>query len=101
MAQNHLQDIQTLTFLNICRSAGMSMWICIFQFLLWIWTALICIFFKSLIADGTGSFPVVMVGGVLEANKKWDIGKEVISCIHKIFPGACPIKPKVSIVHKE
>lgn len=42
-----------------------------------------------------------MVGGVLEANKRWDIGKEVISCIHKNFPGARPIRPKVSIVHTE
>ncbi|KAL6332346.1 hypothetical protein AAG906_004913 [Vitis piasezkii] len=45
--------------------------------------------------DGNGSFPIVMVGGVLEANKRWDIGKEVISCIHKSFPGARPIRPKV------
>ncbi|RVW75066.1 hypothetical protein CK203_056011 [Vitis vinifera] len=51
--------------------------------------------------DGNGSFPIVMVGGVLEANKRWDIGKEVISCIHKNFPGARPIRPKVSIVHTE
>ncbi|KAL7212425.1 hypothetical protein ACSBR2_015166 [Camellia fascicularis] len=45
--------------------------------------------------DGNGSFPVVMVGGVLEANKKWDIGKEVIDCIQKTYPKACPVKPKV------
>ncbi|KAL2494305.1 Actin-like ATPase superfamily protein [Forsythia ovata] len=45
--------------------------------------------------DGTGSFPVVIVGGVLEANKRWDIGKEVISSILKTYPGACPIRPKV------
>lgn len=46
-------------------------------------------------ADGNGSFPVVMVGGVLEANKGWDIGKEVIDCIHKRYPGAYPIRPEV------
>ncbi|XP_057494880.1 LOW QUALITY PROTEIN: uncharacterized protein LOC130779984 [Actinidia eriantha] len=46
-------------------------------------------------ADGNGSFPVVMVGGVLEANKKWDIGKEVTECIQKTYPGACPVIPKV------
>ncbi|THF98464.1 hypothetical protein TEA_006727 [Camellia sinensis var. sinensis] len=45
--------------------------------------------------DGNGSFPVVMVGGVLEANRKWDIGKEVIDCIQKTYPKACPVKPKV------
>ena len=72
-----------------------------FQLLSWILIALNCIFFKSLIADGNGSFPIVMVGGVLEANKKWDIGKEVISCIQKNFPGAHPITPKVSIVDTE
>ncbi|KAI4302607.1 hypothetical protein MLD38_038331 [Melastoma candidum] len=45
--------------------------------------------------DGKGPFPLVMVGGVLEANKKWDIGKEVINCISKDYPGAYPIHPKV------
>ncbi|XP_058071608.1 uncharacterized protein LOC131220783 [Magnolia sinica] len=45
--------------------------------------------------DGKNSFPLVMVGGVLEANKKWDIGTEVINCISKDYPGACPIRPKV------
>ncbi|KAF8410676.1 hypothetical protein HHK36_003208 [Tetracentron sinense] len=49
--------------------------------------------------DGKDSFPLVMVGGVLEANKRWDIGKEVINCISKDYPGACPIRPKVSILH--
>lgn len=38
-----------------------------------------------------------MVGGVLQANKRWDIGKEVVSCISKDFPGAYPIRPKVYI----
>ncbi|KAJ8642134.1 hypothetical protein MRB53_018828 [Persea americana] len=45
--------------------------------------------------DGRSSFPLVMVGGVLEANKRWDIGKEVIKYISKDHPGACPIRPKV------
>ncbi|OWM81575.1 N-acetyl-D-glucosamine kinase [Punica granatum] len=45
--------------------------------------------------DGKDSFPLVMVGGVLEANKRWDIGKEVIHCISKDYPGAFPIRPKV------
>ncbi|KAB5534967.1 hypothetical protein DKX38_018053 [Salix brachista] len=45
--------------------------------------------------DGNGSFPVVMVGGVLEANKTWDIGKEVVKCIQEQFPGAHPIAPQV------
>ncbi|XP_011037759.1 PREDICTED: N-acetyl-D-glucosamine kinase-like isoform X3 [Populus euphratica] len=47
------------------------------------------------LADGNGSFPVVMVGGVLEANRTWDIGKEVIKCIQEQFPGAHPIRPQV------
>lgn len=39
-----------------------------------------------------------MVGGVLEAHRgKWDIGKEVINCISKYFPGVIPIRPKVSV----
>lgn len=38
-----------------------------------------------------------MVGGVLEANKNWDIGKEVVKCIQEHFPRACPIRPQVSI----
>ncbi|PSS02727.1 N-acetyl-D-glucosamine kinase [Actinidia chinensis var. chinensis] len=46
-------------------------------------------------ADGNGSFPVVMVGGVLEATKKWDLGKEVTDCIQKTDPGACPVISKV------
>ena len=37
-----------------------------------------------------------MVGGVLEANKRWDIGKEVINNISKDYPGVQPIRPKVS-----
>lgn len=38
-----------------------------------------------------------MVGGVLEPNKRWDMGKEVINCIVKTYPGATPVRPKVSI----
>uniref|UniRef100_A0A1J3IYL1 N-acetyl-D-glucosamine kinase n=1 Tax=Noccaea caerulescens TaxID=107243 RepID=A0A1J3IYL1_NOCCA len=45
--------------------------------------------------DGTASFPVVMVGGVLNANQKWDIGKEVSNRINRYFPGAQTIIPKV------
>ncbi|GAV59991.1 BcrAD_BadFG domain-containing protein [Cephalotus follicularis] len=45
--------------------------------------------------DGKNSFPLVMVGGVLEANRRWDIGKEVINCISKAYPGTLPIRPKV------
>lgn len=45
--------------------------------------------------DGNDPFPLVMVGGVLEANKSWDIGREVISCISKDFPGVIPIRPKL------
>lgn len=51
-----------------------------------------------LIADRKSSFPLVMVGGVIENNKKWDIGKEVINCITEEYPGACPIRPKVNIL---
>ncbi|WOL16216.1 N-acetyl-D-glucosamine kinase-like [Canna indica] len=47
------------------------------------------------VADGKETFPLVMVGGVLEANKRWDIGKEVVKCISKVFPGALPIRPEV------
>lgn len=53
-------------------------------------------FISIFISDGSGSFPIVMVGGVLEANERWDIGKEVTDCILKTYPGACPIRPKVS-----
>ncbi|XP_039140302.1 N-acetyl-D-glucosamine kinase [Dioscorea cayenensis subsp. rotundata] len=45
--------------------------------------------------DGKGSFPLVMVGGVLEGNKGWDIGKEVVKHISKVYPGVQPIQPKV------
>ncbi|CAN1199811.1 N-acetyl-D-glucosamine kinase [Linum perenne] len=45
--------------------------------------------------DGSAPFPLVMVGGVLEANKKWDIGKEVVNCISRDYPGALPIVPKL------
>ncbi|THU61837.1 hypothetical protein C4D60_Mb07t27470 [Musa balbisiana] len=45
--------------------------------------------------DGKDSFPLVMVGGVLEANKSWDIGKAVVDCITKIYPGAHPVRPTV------
>ncbi|PPS13359.1 hypothetical protein GOBAR_AA07207 [Gossypium barbadense] len=41
------------------------------------------------------SFPLVMVGGVLEANQRWDIGREVMDFISKDYPGAHPIRPKV------
>ncbi|KAF3450296.1 hypothetical protein FNV43_RR06376 [Rhamnella rubrinervis] len=46
-------------------------------------------------ADGSGSFPIVMVGGVLETNKSWDVGKEVINSIQKLYPGAHLIRPKM------
>ncbi|KAG1331868.1 N-acetyl-D-glucosamine kinase [Cocos nucifera] len=49
----------------------------------------------ALVADGKDPFPLVMVGGVLEANKSWDIGKEVINCVSKVCLGAHPIRPKV------
>lgn len=39
-----------------------------------------------------------MVGGVLEANKSWDIGKEVTASISKAYPGAFPIRPKVRLL---
>ncbi|KAL5577398.1 hypothetical protein UlMin_019097 [Ulmus minor] len=45
--------------------------------------------------DGADSFPIVMVGGVLETKRCWDIGKEVIKSIQKLYPGAHPIRPKV------
>ncbi|XP_057726743.1 uncharacterized protein LOC130942078 [Arachis stenosperma] len=45
--------------------------------------------------DGKDAFPLVMVGGVLEANRRWDIGKEVVNCISKYFPRVLPIRPKV------
>lgn len=45
--------------------------------------------------DGKDNFPLVMVGGVLEANKRWDIGKEVVNFISKDYPGVQPIRPKV------
>ncbi|KAG8659889.1 hypothetical protein MANES_02G090600v8 [Manihot esculenta] len=48
--------------------------------------------------DGNASFPLVMVGGVLEANKRWDIGKEVVNCISEDYPGALPIRPKVTTI---
>ncbi|KAI4324571.1 hypothetical protein MLD38_030048 [Melastoma candidum] len=44
--------------------------------------------------DGKDPFPLVMVGGVLKAKKEWDLGKEVINCISKDYPGAYPIWPK-------
>ncbi|XP_071739890.1 uncharacterized protein [Rutidosis leptorrhynchoides] len=45
--------------------------------------------------DGKDVFPLVMVGGVLEPNRRWDVGKQVISCIAKDFPGTRPVRPKV------
>ncbi|KAK7385908.1 hypothetical protein VNO78_31870 [Psophocarpus tetragonolobus] len=46
--------------------------------------------------DGKSAFPIVMVGGVLEAHRgRWDIGQEVVNCISKCFPGVIPIRPKV------
>lgn len=45
--------------------------------------------------DGKDMFPLVLVGGVLEGNKKWDISGEVIKCISKVFPGTDPIWPEV------
>lgn len=46
-------------------------------------------------ADEKDKFPLVLVGGVLEGNKKWDISGEVIKCISKVFPGTVPIWPEV------
>ncbi|OAY84647.1 N-acetyl-D-glucosamine kinase, partial [Ananas comosus] len=48
--------------------------------------------------EGKDSFPLVMVGGVLESNKGWDIAGKVTNCISKVFPGAHPIRPEVYIV---
>ncbi|XP_038900118.1 N-acetyl-D-glucosamine kinase-like isoform X1 [Benincasa hispida] len=45
--------------------------------------------------DGHEAFPLVMVGGVLEAKRRWDIAKEVINSISKEYPGVLPVWPKV------
>ncbi|XP_057819672.1 uncharacterized protein LOC131032653 isoform X2 [Cryptomeria japonica] len=45
--------------------------------------------------NGLESFPLVMVGGVLETDEGWDISKDVVNCISKDFPGVVPIQPKV------
>ncbi|OIW02826.1 hypothetical protein TanjilG_29602 [Lupinus angustifolius] len=45
--------------------------------------------------DGKDAFPLVMVGGVLEANRRWDIGTKVINYLSKDFPRVLPIRPKV------
>lgn len=45
--------------------------------------------------DGNSAFPLVMVGGVFENNKSWDIANEILKCILKDYPGAIPIRPKV------
>ncbi|KAL6856851.1 hypothetical protein ACP4OV_018233 [Aristida adscensionis] len=45
--------------------------------------------------DGKDQFPLVLVGGVLEGNKKWDISGEVVNCISRAFPGVHPIRPEV------
>ncbi|KAL5221846.1 hypothetical protein ABZP36_026559 [Zizania latifolia] len=45
--------------------------------------------------DGKEQFPLVLVGGVLEGNKKWNISGEVVRCISKVFPGVHPIRPEV------
>ncbi|KAK8966897.1 hypothetical protein KSP40_PGU010450 [Platanthera guangdongensis] len=46
--------------------------------------------------NGKSPFPLVMVGGVLEANnKKWNIGNEVIKQILADYPGVSPIRPEV------
>ncbi|KAI3827093.1 hypothetical protein L1987_01157 [Smallanthus sonchifolius] len=45
--------------------------------------------------DGNGQFPIVLVGGVLVANKNWDIGQKVVDCLVKTYPGAFPVRPKV------
>ena len=36
-----------------------------------------------------------MVGGVLEAKRRWDIAKKVINSISKEYPGVLPVWPKV------
>ena len=53
-------------------------------------------FLPSDFTDGKDLFPLVMVGKVLEANNRWDIGKEVIDCVNKTYRGAYPIHPKVN-----
>lgn len=45
--------------------------------------------------DGQEAFPLVMVGGVLEAKRRWDIAKKVINSISKEYPGVLPVWPKV------
>uniref|UniRef100_J3MVP6 N-acetyl-D-glucosamine kinase n=1 Tax=Oryza brachyantha TaxID=4533 RepID=J3MVP6_ORYBR len=45
--------------------------------------------------DGNDQFPLVLVGGVLEGNKKWNISGEVVRCISEVFPGVHPIRPEV------
>ncbi|KAL9252524.1 N-acetyl-D-glucosamine kinase-like protein [Drosera capensis] len=45
--------------------------------------------------DGSCSFPIVMVGGVLQANKKWDIENEIMRRIWQAYPNAFSIRPKV------
>lgn len=46
-------------------------------------------------ADGSGEFPIVLVGGVLTDNQNWDIGQKVVDTLLKTYPHASPIRPKV------
>uniref|UniRef100_A0A0A9DBX2 N-acetyl-D-glucosamine kinase n=1 Tax=Arundo donax TaxID=35708 RepID=A0A0A9DBX2_ARUDO len=45
--------------------------------------------------DGKDQFPLVLVGGVLEGNEKWNISGEVVNSISKVFQGVHPIRPEV------
>eukprot|EP00252_Welwitschia_mirabilis_P022689 TRINITY_DN6219_c0_g1_i1.p1 TRINITY_DN6219_c0_g1~~TRINITY_DN6219_c0_g1_i1.p1 ORF type:complete len:354 (+),score=84.01 TRINITY_DN6219_c0_g1_i1:342-1403(+) len=45
--------------------------------------------------DGRKSFPLVMVGGVIQNEEGWNIGREVVRCISKEYPNVIAIRPKV------
>ncbi|XP_078432719.1 actin-like ATPase superfamily protein [Wolffia australiana] len=45
--------------------------------------------------DGRGCFPLVLVGGVLESKRGWDVGQEVLNRVMEDFPGVIPIRPKI------
>lgn len=50
------------------------------------------------LADGKMSFPLVMVGGVLENEDGWDLREPLINIISREFPGAKPISPEVTCI---
>ena len=47
-------------------------------------------------AEGSDTFPLILVGGVLSRDSKWDMLEPLVAELARVVPAAIPVCPHVS-----